>query len=968
MNYYEPSRISNGDKCYICELFLKAHAMKNKILTPILFIILLTLSSCSLIDLGELFLGNDTDVTFQFDTEGQPADTTIVNQLQAVIYQEKSGKLSLAETVGTSWSDATSKGVTVTLNDNKTYKILFWAENKDNTAYSFKEEGGVAVDYTDYLNDETGRMEDMYVLYGTAVITPGSHSDSTMNYTVPLKSPMSRIKLTYPYPVVSSKVTFHSLPICFDPFTDTIMSSDEADDSDDVTFTFKNISSKSPEAYYYISDNYFLTPANGSITLPCTVALTLDEVEEVTYEIKGENAISLERGNDFIMGINTASSGSKWSVWNGTYPTTSTLSTDSSDPNCYIIDNAEDIAWLCDTTHTATLGSGLTFKLITDIDMGHKPQQQPLQLPAGSTFDGNGHTIKGFRLTAGIFGEKAKDMTVKDLTIYNSRIEAKNTNVGILANILHGTSTFSNVSVRNSNVSTTKGAAGGMIGYISREEKSSREEKLDVVFENCHIYSTNITGTTKEGHFVGLLRGYDNGERVTFRSDCSAEPTNRLKGLKSTYIEGNEGAWLSDIDFNHYNSWLGGEECYRAIVMFGENRYIPRWDGKTQVKPLLANSEYDNTPESQVIEGSKRIMIYSAFDLAGAKSKISASPAAIYFRENVDMFGAGSDGITYVPEEFAYSAAASSDDNYTPMFTYVDLLEGQGHTIYNMNITSGDGTITRAAFIRSTRKAVETIHRDLNFYNCNVISKVKALTDEDSAVVEDLANGAIVTASISKTDGATYLMENIHVYNSRVFALQAIGILSCYFRGKMDNCSVNNCYIENYKCEDHLEPFIETITLKNNEVTVRSDFYSYGEIGGLCGMAFDNAEIINSHVRGTKIQAWGQDDQEAIITGEGTLGKLAATTATNMGFYLVPGRHVGTLIGDVRAKSGGTVIIEGCTADEETVCTPVQYKHSEKAPFIGQAYYVQFMDTMGTVTVDGHTLTLADCNRNTIRD
>lgn len=42
--------------------------------------------------------------------------------------------------------------------------------------------------------------------------------------------------------------------------------------------------------------------------------------------------------------------------------------------------------------------------------------------------------------------------------------------------------------------------------------------------------------------------------------------------------------------------------------------------------------------------------------------------------------------------------------------------------------------------------------------------------------------------------------------------------------------------------------------------------------------------------------------------------------------------------------------------------------HSSNAPFIGQAYYIQFMDTMGTVIVDGYTLTLADCNKNTIRD
>ena len=59
---------------------------------------------------------------------------------------------------------------------------------------------------------------------------------------------------------------------------------------------------------------------------------------------------------------------------------------------------------------------------------------------------------------------------------------------------------------------------------------------------------------------------------------------------------------------------------------------------------------------------------------------------------------------------------------------------------------------------------------------------------------------------------------------------------------------------------------------------------------------------------------------------------------------------------------------EGCTADSETICLPVQYMHSSKAPFIGQAYYVQFLDTKGTVIVDGHPITLADGNRNTVRD
>lgn len=941
--------------------------MKNTILTPILFLILLTLPSCTLVDLGELLLGSQTEVTFQFRTEQDdyPAGTTSathpVNRLQAVIYQRLSGELSPLDTITESWPDALRDGVKVKLNNRKTYAVLFWADDKDNTAYSFTEDGTVNVDYTDYLEGGIEKMKQMYALYCSVIISPDSPADSIV--TIPLKSPAAHLRFTDTFPAESARLTFESLPNGLNPFTGALTSY-----TDELTFEFSELSSEASGNAFHISDNYIIAPSDSSATVSCTAVIIEDGAEVASYRFNDDAAISIEQGKEYEISLQTPSADNNYSIWDGTYPTASTLTVDPADPACYIIDSAEDIIWLSEAAHTDTLRSGLTFKVITDIDMGHKPGQQPLHLPAKATFDGNGHTLKGLELQAGLFGVTAQNLNVRNITIEDSKVEGIETaDVGMLVNTLKGSSSFTNVNIRNSQVAAADGAAGGIAGYISRKSKSSRAEKMNVTFKNCHIYNTGIAGTTKEGWFVGRLRGYDNGETITFGSDCDVTPANELKELKSTYIEGNEGIWLSEIDFSHFNSWLGGEECYRGIVNYGENRFIPRWDGQTQVKPLLAKSAYDDTPDSQVIEGEKRIMIYSAFDLAGARSKISASPAAIYFRENVDMYGAGADGITYVPEEFAYSAAESSDDNYTPMFTYVDLLEGNNHTVYNMNITSGDGTIISAAFIRSTRKSTETIHRNLNFYNCNVISRVKSDTGKDGTE-EDHASGAIVMGKVSSSSTARYTMENIHVYNSRVFALQGIGILTAHLRGTMVNCTVNDCHIENYRCEDHLEPFTQVISISQNEVTVRADFYSYGEVGPLAGMILGEATVTDSHVRGTTIQAWGQNDQEASITGEGTLGKLAATAATNMGFYLVPGRHVSTLIGDVRTKKGETIVIEGCTADAETICLPVQYMHSSKAPFIGQAYYVQFLDTKGTVIVDGHTLTLSDGNRNTVRD
>ena len=121
----------------------------------------------------------------------------------------------------------------------------------------------------------------------------------------------------------------------------------------------------------------------------------------------------------------------------------------------------------------------------------------------------------------------------------------------------------------------------------------------------------------------------------------------------------------------------------------------------------------------------------------------------------------------------------------------------------------------------------------------------------------------------------------------------------------------------------------------------------------------------NCHVNNTTIHALGQDDKSATIQGEGILGYLAAKTLQGAGYYLVPGRHVSTMIGNIRAT--GTVTLTGCSVDANTKCTNRHDKHNNTYNYIGQAYIVKFLDSEGSVTVDGTKLTLADCNKNTTR-
>ena len=165
---------------------------------------------------------------------------------------------------------------------------------------------------------------------------------------------------------------------------------------------------------------------------------------------------------------------------------------------------------------------------------------------------------------------------------------------------------------------------------------------------------TTVNGTISEGHFVGLLRGYDNGEKLQFNNNCTltlSATATQADDIASPYTEGNEGAWLAENDYSKYNGWLGNEECYRGTVMYGSNRFIPCWDGKTKITPLT-----DGTTK----------LIYSAFDLASLQGD---SHTAVTFKSDVDLGG----------------DKATNKNPFTPI-NIIGTLDGSGMTIYNLYV------------------------------------------------------------------------------------------------------------------------------------------------------------------------------------------------------------------------------------------------------------------------------------------
>lgn len=601
-------------------------------------------------------------------------------------------------------------------------------------------------------------------------------------------------------------------------------------------------------------------------------------------------------------------------------------------------------------------------KMMADVDMGNGSIATLKN--SIMAFDGNNKSIHNIAINGNALLAKS-DVAVQNLTIDGATIGTETTtgNVGVLFSEIRATGTvgISDITVRNATLKTTNGCAGGIVGYVGRTTENARNTSLTATFTRCH--GTNITSDTAQhvGQLVGQFGGYDSNETLTF-SECTSTPA---AGYTSIYRADQQSCWRTAVGSTAYDGILGAEKYYRGTIMFGDIQFSPKWDGITTVEPMLANATYD----SGISAGNNKFVVYSPFDLAGVRKK-TASPSAIFLRSDIDMNGQGVDGKYNVPSNFTQSAYSSADDNHFDPFNYVTTLDGakdasNNYSIWNLSISQIEQE--RAAFILYANGT--TAHKNINFRNCCTVSVHKPVETDAKAY------GAILVSNVD----ATYTMENVHAYDCKVFALQKVGTLGARIAGTstLKNCTVNNCYVENYECKisERFESGSKSMagfTVNN----VYADFYPYGEVGGMFGFIQGNSTITNCWTKGTIIYAYGQDDKEATIDADWyvQLGIGA------LKYYLVPGRHVSTLIGNIRAT--GTINITNSGADSSSKCTNRHDTHQwrkktggsswnpkytyYKYDYIGQAYFVKFLDSEGTVKIDGASLTIGDCRTDTL--
>lgn len=825
------------------------------------------------------------------------------------------------------------------LTSGHTYDIYMWADyvekdSEEDLHYNTTEFPAITLKHdVPVINDET-----LDAFYGKAEIAVGDGYYVWAEGTqFPISRAVAKLRMVATdadsASAASATLQTDKFYTGFNIATEALTASAAAVKSEMTTFETYAVESSPTKSFITA---YMLWPAEQSANI---VAEFYDGSDQVISTIQPANAIPLKRGNLTTLrgALLVTDSG-----WDGEVEQPEVLG------DTLVVSTPGQLLWLVENGAKVGDVEYRKIRLGADINVNNQADISPLKLYDDTDFDGNGKTLKGLGVpTTALFGS-VQGLRAYNFTLEGYNVSAQDGHVGVLVNELHKSATFADITIKNSAATTTNGAAGGVVGYVGREDESDRSAAYTVTIDNCHLTDVVASANGSEGYLVGLFSGYDSSETLIFNDNCSVTTlSTRVDDHESPYIDANKATWLSGVDFSKYDGWLGDEKYMRGTIKFGANTYVRKWDGVTKIEPLLANTSYD----TDVTSGTNKFVVYSPFDLAGVRSK-TASPAAIYLRADIDMNGQGADGKYNVPSNFTQSKYTSTDDNVFNPFSYVTTLDGKkdgdnNYSIYNLSIAQIEQE--RAAFILYASGT--TSHKNINFISCQTVAVHKPVATDAKAY------GAILVANVD----ATYTMENVHAHDCRVFALQKVGTLGARISGTstLKNCTVNNCYVENYECMISERFSSGKKTIGSWSVTVYADFYPFGEVGGMFGFIQGNSSITNCRVNGTTVYAFGQDDKMATVDGS-FLAKLAIA---GLGYYKVPGRHVSTLIGNIRAT--GTVTLTGCSVDANTKCPHRHDKHNSTYNYIGQAYIVKFVDSEGSVTVDGSRLTLADCNRNT---
>ena len=519
---------------------------------------MLLATSCSNDELEAVQSGNEAQITFSVGAKsgiGSRAisDGTKADKLVWAVYNQAGELLEVfkgdnnqyvgQEThTGISDMTQTAKEVTVSLAKGQTYKVLFWAQDADCSAYNTDDLRKVSVTYPDGAlnNDE---LRDAFFACKEIEVK------GNQTFKVDLKRPFAQInvgvtKADWDAAVASGVTVNQSAVTIKNAATEIDLFDGSVAGPTDVTYDLANIITdqdlevdvdgdgtiEDDEKFEYLSMSYILV--NETTTGAAKANLESLAFTFAPEEGKG-NPINFSEGltnvpvqrnwrtniiGQILTGTvkfevkidNSFDGDNNISAWGGDQ----TVVTPTAD--VYEIKQATDLRWVANQISTLSNEDfknqfdGKTIKLMADINLDGQAWTPINSWHAEGntrvTLDGNGHKIIGMQVkagaNAGFIGSNAADWTITNLTFVDANVESTGNFAGVVFGYQYGKVFMENVDVQGGSVISTANYGiriGGLVGY------SVVNDGATLSLTNCEVNGVTLQGYHNVGGLVGSV-------------------------------------------------------------------------------------------------------------------------------------------------------------------------------------------------------------------------------------------------------------------------------------------------------------------------------------------------------------------------------------------------------------------------------------------------------------------------------
>ena len=527
--------------------------MKKIIIPAISLAALLLTGACSIDERTSGDNGNEAMLTLNMGLDGAVQTRAIgdgsgADLLIYAVFDEDGTPIEGIEKVSKNVTFPTTE--TITLAKGQTYRIAFWAQNKDCAAYEVSDKMVVSIDYKKALsNDET---RDAFFKTVEVTVTGDAELD------VELTRPFAQLNVgiyesDWTAGEAAGIVISTSRAVVKQAASTLNLLDGTVDDPVDVTFDFANIPTdalsvdldgEGPEDYKYLSMNYIL-PFDATTGDAST---TLEDLEFTFRPVAGKD-ITLTQGLDAVpvqrnwrtnivgqilsgdlslnISIDPGFNGDNNNeIWDGSAEKPETAPDDA---NTYLITTPAELAWVAEQVNSKKeYFEGKTILLMNDIDLSGSywtPVGNVTAYPTVTfkgTFDGQNYTISNLTASddaagyaaAGLFGSilgtvknvKLKDVNIRSTHYAGAVVGYSSTNGAIIDNCHVDGGTITSVPENTGSAYDNGDKAGGIIGYYVVDDKVS----------NCTAKNLTITAYRELGGITGC--GPQSG-----MTDCSVE-------------------------------------------------------------------------------------------------------------------------------------------------------------------------------------------------------------------------------------------------------------------------------------------------------------------------------------------------------------------------------------------------------------------------------------------------------------